>query len=214
MPCSRHCQSPPRRIARRRNGICGLFRSPAPPRPRRSARPRPRPVLQGLGLRHTAAAFRGLGVAEVAAVVAAAVAFLAEVGDGPISRCTFAQIWIIHIDFSTKFFTWVFTAAVGAEHGRQQIEAAPSLSSQFLGRGRSFGHWQVIDCRRFFVAPNFAHGSFPHREASVSSMDSVSGEPRMPATCFTKASSTKTKSTAIVGHKSKRVLRKLRRNLR
>jgi len=30
-------------------------------------------------------------------------------------------------------------------------------------------------------------------------MDAVSGEPRMPATCFTKASSTKTKSTAIFG---------------
>ena len=62
------------------------------------------------------------------------------------------------------------------------------LPSQFLGRGRSVGHWQVpFD---FFLAPNWAHGSFPH-QGSVSTMDAVCvGPARMPATCFTKASST------------------------
>ena len=98
--------------------------------------------LQGLGLRHTAAAFRGLGAAEVAAVVAAAVAFLAEVGDAPISTCTFAPI--LTVAFGSKFFTWVFTVAVGA-YGHQQIEAAPIPLLTVSGKGAILwalaGHW-------------------------------------------------------------------------
>ena len=90
----------------------------------------------------------------------------------------------------------------------------PDVPSHFLGTGRSFGHWQVFVRHHFFLAPNWAHGSLPHQVSNQFSVSGDCGGARMPATFFTKASSTKTKSTAIVGHKSKRVLHKLRRKLR
>ena len=128
---------------------------------------------------------------------AAAVAFL---GGSAAILWTFAPFFVIDLDFRgicvmqfrSKFFTGrdFFTAQL--EPSLMvffRLKLRPDLPSQFLGKGSSSGHWQVFDHHDFFLAPNCAH-FLPHKVTSVSSMDAVSGEPRMPATCFTKASST------------------------
>ena len=40
-----------------------------------------------------------------------------------------------------------------------RLKLRPDLPSQFLGKGISFGHWQVFVRHHFFLAPNCAHGS-------------------------------------------------------